>query len=65
MLLHKRKNDMDKRNYLGVEIREKLVERANEWTSRLGFTDHVHFAYSNATISLASLMMGYPGVLKR
>lgn len=65
MLLHKRRKEAEKCNYLGIEIREKLVERANEWTSRLGFKDHVHFVYSNATISLASLMSGYPGTVNR
>ena len=54
-----------KMNYLGIEIREKLVERANEWTQRLGFQDNVHYKYSNATISLSRIMAGYPGPVHR
>ncbi len=75
MLLHKRRMDQRPQqigvedqptpdcNFLGVEIREKLVERANEWRDRLGYKGRVHYAYSNATISLATMMQGYPGVV--
>ena len=73
MLLHKRREEQHAgegqqqptSNYLGIEIREKLVERANEWVARLGFQDNVHYAYSNATISLASMMANYPGKITR
>ncbi|GAX77532.1 hypothetical protein CEUSTIGMA_g4976.t1 [Chlamydomonas eustigma] len=61
MLKHKRQKDSIQMNYLGVEIREKLVERAKEWAGRLGMCDHVHFVHTNATISLSTMMAGYPG----
>lgn len=43
----------------------QLVERANDWTQRLGFQDQVHYVYSNATISLGTMMKGYPGPVDR
>jgi len=39
----------------------QLVERANTWAARLGCEQDVQFVYSNATISLATMLSSYPG----
>lgn len=39
----------------------QMVERANEWATRLGVKDQAHYIYSNATISLDSILSTYPG----
>jgi len=53
-------------NFLGLEIRTALVDRANEWATRLGCAPHgsIHYAATNATISFASLLATYPGPLQ-
>jgi len=48
-------------NYLGVEIRRPLVERANEWTRQLRCEGNVHYVFANATVSLRGMLEGYPG----
>lgn len=48
-------------NYLGLEIRRPLVDRANEWAKRLGTHRTVAFLACNATISLGQLLASYPG----
>lgn len=39
----------------------QLVERAREWAARLGCAGDVQFVYSNASISLATMLASYPG----
>ncbi|KAI8473657.1 MAG: putative methyltransferase-domain-containing protein [Monoraphidium minutum] len=48
-------------NFLGVEIRRALVDRANQWAADLGVKGRVHYVFTNATISLATMLQGYPG----
>lgn len=50
-------------NYLGIEIRQALVERANSWAARLGASRHVAFMYANASLWLGQLLHSYPGPL--
>ncbi|CAG9462929.1 unnamed protein product [Pedinophyceae sp. YPF-701] len=50
-------------NYLGIEIRTKMAERANKWAKLLGLDGNVHFLATNATISMKSLLEKYPGDL--
>ena len=38
--------------------------RANFWARELGLNDRVHFTFTNITISLQSLLEGYPGVVQ-
>jgi tRNA (guanine-N7-)-methyltransferase len=49
-------------NFLGVEIRQALVERANAWRDELGL-DNVHFLFANINVSLRHLFA--PGDLSR
>jgi tRNA (guanine-N7-)-methyltransferase len=51
-------------NFLGVEIRESLVDEANENRDRLKLSN-LHFLYCNINNSLASLLASLPtGVLQ-
>ncbi|XP_060963376.1 uncharacterized protein LOC133032921 [Cannabis sativa] len=50
------------RNYLGLEIREKLVNRAQYWVKEINL-DNVHFIYANATNSFKQVVSNYPGPL--
>ncbi|KAL2461334.1 tRNA (guanine-N-7) methyltransferase [Abeliophyllum distichum] len=50
------------RNYLGLEIRPKLVTRANYWVNELAMRN-IHFVFTNATISFKQLISTYPGPL--
>ncbi|KAH9605522.1 hypothetical protein KSS87_023150 [Heliosperma pusillum] len=61
-LLWLAKKNMDSRNYLGLEIREKLVKRANFWVKELGISN-AHFIFANATVSFQQLVSSYPGPL--
>lgn len=49
------------RNALGLEIRDPIIKRANEWAKHLGLDQRVHFVRSNATVSIATLLETYPG----
>lgn len=52
-------------NYLGLEIREPLVDQANEWRQELGLTN-LHYLFCNANNSLRPLLSSLPaGVLQR
>lgn len=48
-------------NGLGLEIREPIIKRANEWAMHLGLNSRVHFEKSNATVSIESMLSTYPG----
>ncbi|KAK6143099.1 hypothetical protein DH2020_023447 [Rehmannia glutinosa] len=50
------------RNYLGLEIRPKLVKRAEYWVNDLALKN-IHFIYANATVSFKQLVSTYPGPL--
>lgn len=51
-------------NLLGIEIRGKLVERANAWAAQLAVDRRARFLDGNATVSLpAGLLDSYPGPL--
>ncbi|NJP09071.1 MAG: tRNA (guanosine(46)-N7)-methyltransferase TrmB [Leptolyngbyaceae cyanobacterium RU_5_1] len=51
-------------NFLGLEIREPLVEQANGWRTELGLTN-LHYLFCNANNSLRSLLQSLPaGVLR-
>ncbi|OKH26759.1 tRNA (guanosine(46)-N7)-methyltransferase TrmB [Hydrococcus rivularis NIES-593] len=51
-------------NFLGVEIRQPLVDEANEHRDRMGLTN-LHFLFCNINNSLSSLLESLPaGVLK-
>lgn len=52
----------DSRNYLGLEIRHKLVQRCQFWVKELSLRN-IHFISSNATISFEGLVSTYPGSL--
>ncbi|XP_047323128.1 tRNA (guanine-N(7)-)-methyltransferase-like [Impatiens glandulifera] len=56
------KRNQGSTNYLGLEIREKLVKRADSWLNDLGLRN-VHFMYANATISFKDIVSTYPGPL--
>ncbi|CAL9053826.1 unnamed protein product [Musa banksii] len=54
------KNCPERRNYLGLEIRQKLVERSQFWVEELGLAN-IHFMFANATVSFEPLVSTYPG----
>ncbi|XP_057488543.1 uncharacterized protein LOC130774504 [Actinidia eriantha] len=56
------KRNLDSMNYLGLEIRQKLVKRANYWANELALSN-IHFIFANATISFKQLVSTYPGPL--
>uniref|UniRef100_A0A1J3FJ51 tRNA (guanine(46)-N(7))-methyltransferase n=1 Tax=Noccaea caerulescens TaxID=107243 RepID=A0A1J3FJ51_NOCCA len=62
-LLWLAKKDAESRNYLGLEIRQKLVKRANFWVNELGLSN-VHFIFANAMVSFDQLISSYPGPLE-
>ncbi|GLI71109.1 hypothetical protein VaNZ11_016182 [Volvox africanus] len=61
LLLLQRNNPNQQVNYLGMEIRSPLVDRANHWVDRLGLQGRVHYVFANATVSLETLLGSYPG----
>ncbi|RZS27646.1 hypothetical protein BHM03_00061162 [Ensete ventricosum] len=52
----------ERRNYLGLEIRQKLVERSKFWVEELGLAN-IHFMFANAMVSFEPLLSTYPGPL--
>ncbi|XP_058205552.1 uncharacterized protein LOC131319353 isoform X2 [Rhododendron vialii] len=52
----------DPKNYLGLEIRQKLVMRAEYWANELALSN-IHFIFANATVSFKELVSTYPGPL--
>lgn len=56
------KRNPSSKNYLGLEIRRKLAERANYWANELAL-NNVHFVFSNAMVSFKQLVSTYPGPL--
>ncbi|XP_020248787.1 uncharacterized protein LOC109826198 [Asparagus officinalis] len=56
------KNSSESMNYLGLEIRQKLVQRAQFWVKDLALRN-IHFMSANATISFEHLVSSYPGPL--
>ena len=52
------------RNFLGLEIREPLVEQASEWPAEFGL-DNLFYLFCNVNTSLAALLRSLPaGVLQ-
>jgi tRNA (guanine-N7-)-methyltransferase len=52
-------------NFLGLEIREPLVEEANRWRDELGLTN-LHYLFCNVNNSLLPILDSLPeGVLQR
>ncbi|KAL5770155.1 hypothetical protein ACOSP7_014309 [Xanthoceras sorbifolium] len=49
-------------NYLGLEIRQKLVKRAEFWVKELALKN-IYFMFANASVSFKQLMSTYPGPL--
>ncbi|XP_028126271.1 uncharacterized protein LOC114323010 [Camellia sinensis] len=56
------KRNLDSKNYLGLEIRKKLVKRAEHWVNELALRN-IHFMFANATVSFKQLISTYPGPL--
>ncbi|GKV47578.1 hypothetical protein SLEP1_g54470 [Rubroshorea leprosula] len=52
----------DSGNYLGLEIRQKLVKRAEFWVKELALSN-IHFVFANASVSFEQLVCTYPGPL--
>lgn len=48
-------------NFLGLEIREPIIERATEWAQAVGLSDRVQFRLANGTVSTKSMLSSYPG----
>ncbi|XP_042407298.1 tRNA (guanine-N(7)-)-methyltransferase-like isoform X4 [Zingiber officinale] len=61
-LLWLAKNCPETRNYLGLEIRQKLVQRSQFWVKELRLKN-IHFMFANAMVSFESLVASYPGPL--
>ncbi|XP_021895362.1 uncharacterized protein LOC110812815 [Carica papaya] len=58
------KSNIESENYLGLEIRQKLVKRANFWVKELDLRN-IYFMFANATVSFEQLVSTYPGPLIR
>ncbi|XP_068635285.1 uncharacterized protein [Aristolochia californica] len=56
------KQDPDSKNFLGLEIRHRLVKRSQFWVNELGLRN-IHFIFANATVSFEQLVSSYPGPL--
>uniref|UniRef100_A0A2P2KCN9 tRNA (guanine(46)-N(7))-methyltransferase n=1 Tax=Rhizophora mucronata TaxID=61149 RepID=A0A2P2KCN9_RHIMU len=56
------KRNPDSGNYLGIEIRQKLVKRADFWIKEMAL-GNIHFLFANATVSFRQLILSYPGPL--
>ncbi|XP_021282612.1 uncharacterized protein LOC110415321 isoform X2 [Herrania umbratica] len=56
------KQNPDSQNYLGLEIRAKLVKRAVFWVKELALSN-IHFIFANASVSFKHLVSTYPGPL--
>ncbi|KAL4563640.1 hypothetical protein LXL04_027685 [Taraxacum kok-saghyz] len=56
------KRNHGSKNYMGLEIRKKLVTRAEKWAKELAL-NNIHFVFANATISFKELISTYPGPL--
>ncbi|KAI3495603.1 hypothetical protein L1887_37948 [Cichorium endivia] len=56
------KRNSGSKNYMGLEIRKKLVTRAETWAKELDLSN-IHFVFANATISFKQLISTYPGPL--
>ncbi|KAJ4721400.1 tRNA (Guanine-N(7)-)-methyltransferase [Melia azedarach] len=52
----------DSSNYLGLEIRQKLVKRAEFWVKELAL-GNIHFLFANVSVSFKQLVSTYPGPL--
>ncbi|KAA3473039.1 tRNA (guanine-N(7)-)-methyltransferase-like [Gossypium australe] len=61
-LLWLAKQNPDSKNYLGLEIRAKLVKRAEFWVKELALSN-IHFMFANAAVSFKQLVSTYPGPL--
>ncbi|KAK8690027.1 hypothetical protein V6N13_088732 [Hibiscus sabdariffa] len=61
-LLWLAKQNPDSQNYLGLEIREKLVKRAEFWVKELALSN-IHFIFANAAVSFRQLVSAYAGPL--
>jgi len=61
MLLEMAKQQPD-RNFLGVEIREPLVVRADRWVREEGIKN-LHYVSGNINVSIESLLAAYAGPL--
>ncbi|XP_020099770.1 uncharacterized protein LOC109718151 isoform X1 [Ananas comosus] len=57
------KNSVEPRNYLGLEIRQKLVQRSQFWVKELGL-ENIYFLFANVSVSFDQLVSSYPGSLK-
>ncbi|KAJ0797368.1 putative tRNA (guanine(46)-N(7))-methyltransferase [Helianthus annuus] len=56
------KKNPGSKNYMGLEIRKKLVTRAEKWVKELALSN-IHFLFANASISFKQLISTYPGPL--
>ncbi|KAM7512272.1 hypothetical protein LguiB_011147 [Lonicera macranthoides] len=54
------KRNPNSKNYLGLEIRRKLVKRAQNWVNELALSN-IYFVFANAMISFKDLVSTYPG----
>ncbi|KAI3681178.1 hypothetical protein L6452_35963 [Arctium lappa] len=56
------KRNPGSKNYMGLDIRKKLVTRAEKWVQELAL-NNIHFLFANASISFKQLISTYPGPL--
>jgi tRNA (guanine-N7-)-methyltransferase len=59
-ILARARSHVGEANFLGLDIRSKLVERSNKWAKFLNIPN-VFYLSSNATISLETVLRSYPG----
>lgn len=56
------KRFLGSKNFLGLDIRDKLVERSQFWAKELTLSN-IHFMVANATFTFGTLVSTYPGPL--
>mmetsp|Transcript_2516 Transcript_2516/g.16624 ORF Transcript_2516/g.16624 Transcript_2516/m.16624 type:complete len:311 (+) Transcript_2516:1115-2047(+) len=60
-LLSWAKQDSQGLNYLGIDIRNPIIDRANRWSHELHLCGSVHFVLGNGTLFLDQVLKNYPG----
>lgn len=58
------KRDADRLNYLGIDIRNPIIERANRWSKKLQLHSSAQFLMVNGTLFLDQVLRNYPGSVR-
>ena len=59
-MLDRRMEPVGSHNFLGLELRNPIVDRSNKWAEELGQSGRVKFMHANGTVSIDSILSSYP-----